>query len=250
MLVNFKNYDGLKFRIFETRKDMGTFVAERVVQAINTLLETKEKVRIIFACAPSQAEFLEEFVKADIDWGKIESFHMDEYVGLSDPKNGFAEFIKENLTTKVPIKKAHYIDPSTKESRESYIKAITSKPIDIVCLGIGENGHLAFNDPGYAKFDDQEVLKEVQLDDVCRQQQVNDGCFPEFDAVPKSALTLTIPILLAPKYMFCTVPGVTKKAILEKLIVSPVTEEIPCTIMKTRGNCWIYTDQKINETGE
>lgn len=244
-----KEYDNLDITIFKTRKEMGEKISYDVVNAIKTTLKKKDKVRMIFACAPSQEDFLKEFVKADIDWGRIESFHMDEYCNLENDKLGFAQFIKDNLTNLVPITNAHYIEPDEPEKRRAYVTALTAEPIDIVCLGIGENGHLAFNDPGVADFNDSEILKEVELDDVCRQQQVNDGCFPTFNDVPKSAVTLTIPVLTAPTYTFCIVPGSTKKAILEKFIVSSVQDSIPCTILKYQKNCWIYTDQDLNIKG-
>jgi glucosamine-6-phosphate deaminase len=125
---------------------------------------------------------------------------------------------------------------------DRYSGLINEAPIDIVCLGIGENGHLAFNDPPVADFNDPETVKVVSLDETCRQQQVNDGCFPSIESVPEQAITLTIPTLLSAQYLFCSVPGPTKKEAVRKTLHDPVSEKCPSTILRTHNHCNLYLD--------
>ena len=129
-----------------------------------------------------------------------------------------------------------------KEEAKRYTELLKNNPVDIVCMGIGENGHIAFNDPHEAKFDDLEMVKVVTLDDVCRMQQVNDGCFEKIDDVPKYALTLTIPTLMSAKYNFCVVPAKTKAEAVKKTVFGEVSEECPASILRTKDNSILYCD--------
>ena len=170
---------------------------------------------MIFAAAPSQNDFLEALIDdKTIEWERINAFHMDEYIGLGpDDPQGFGNFLKERIFDKVPFKSIFYINGQSdnlQEECERYAELLDSYPVDIVCLGIGENGHIAFNDPHVAHFNDSERVKIVSLDEKCRVQQVHDGCFSTLDRVPMSAFTLTIPALIAAEYMFCMVPSKTK----------------------------------------
>ncbi len=239
--------DNLTVKIFKTRDEMGACASLEAAECIKKLLSKKDEINMIFAAAPSQNETLAGLVAAEgIDWGRINAFHMDEYVGLSkEAPQCFGNFLKEAIFDKVPFKSVNYIaadGESDEEICRRYSELIKSHPIDIVCLGIGENGHIAFNDPWVADFNDSKIIKKVELDEVCRNQQVNDGCFKELDDVPKFALTLTVPTLFNADYLFCTVPAPTKAQAVYNTVNSPINEEVPATIMRNHKNAVMYCD--------
>lgn len=240
--------DQLKVRVYENREAMGKDAAEHAAAKIRELLGKQDRVRMVFAAAPSQNEFLEALTKAEgIDWRRITAFHMDEYIGLpAGAKERFSQFLKDAIFDKVNPGEVHLIgmNDSTEEEIRRYTELIQEAPIDIICLGIGENGHIAFNDPPVADFDDPEVIKPVELDAVCRQQQVNDGAFPTLDDVPTHALTLTIPTLMSGKHLYCMVPGPTKKEAVYKTLNGPITTECPASILRKHPDCTLYTDKE------
>ena len=240
--------DKLKVMIFSTREEMGNKAGNDVAQCIKKLLSEKEEVNMIFAAAPSQNETLAALISEDgIDWNRVNAFHMDEYIGLSpDAPQGFGNFLKNAIFSKLPFKSVNYIYAEGETAEETcarYTKLIKENLIDIVCLGIGENGHIAFNDPWVADFNDEAVIKKVELDEVCRQQQVNDGCFAKLDDVPKYALTLTVPTLFNADYLFCSVPAPTKADAVYKTINNEINEELPATIMRKHDNAIMYCDK-------
>ncbi len=240
--------DNLKVMVFETRAEMGKKAGIDAAECIRKLLLEKEEVNIIFAAAPSQNETLATLVAAeDIAWNRVNAFHMDEYIGLSkDAPQGFGNFLKDRIFSKLPFKSVHYIyaeDETPEETCLRYTKLIKENPIDIVCLGIGENGHIAFNDPPVADFNDKKIIKKVALDAVCRRQQVNDGCFARLADVPEFALTLTITTLMYADYLFCTVPAATKAEAVYKTVNSEINEAVPATIMRRHKHAALYCDK-------
>ncbi len=239
--------DKLTVKIFDSRDEMGKAAGTEAAAKIKELIAEKGEVNMIFAAAPSQNETLAALVAdKDIDWSKVNAFHMDEYIGLSpDAPQGFGNFLKDRLFGLLPFKSVNYIyaeGETPEQTCARYTKLIAENPIDIVCLGIGENGHIAFNDPWVADFNDKEVIKKVALDEVCRQQQVNDGCFAKIDDVPKYALTLTVPTLFNADYLFCTVPAATKADAVYKTVNNEINEDLPATIMRTHDNAIMYCD--------
>lgn len=248
-MQNFKK-DKLTVKIFETRAEMGKSAGKEISDCIKTLLTTKAELNMIFAAAPSQNEVLDYLANdKTIPWEKINAFHMDEYVGI-DPNapQGFARFLKNALFDKVPFKSVNTLnslnDPDAEAER--YSKLLKENPVDIVCMGIGENGHIAFNDPHVADFNDSVLVKKVDLDEVCRMQQVHDGCFATLDDVPKYALTLTVPALAAGKYQFCVVPAATKANAVKSTVNGEINETCPATILRTLENAILYCD---NDSG-
>jgi glucosamine-6-phosphate deaminase len=233
-------------RVYENRQALGTAAGQEAATAIRALLASQPGVRIVFAAAPSQNEFLDTLAEAPaIDWNRITAFHMDEYMGLpAGAPQTFGSYLRERLFDRVQPGRVHYLNPAGGEEAECerYGKLITEAPIDIVCLGIGENGHLAFNDPPVADFKDPLPVKVVTLDTICREQQVNDGCFPSLEAVPLQALTLTIPILLSAKWLFCMVPGVTKQNAVSRTLHEQASTACPSTILRSHPDCRMYTD--------
>ena len=240
--------DELSVKIMPSRNEMGRVAANDVINKIKELLAEKEELNIIFAAAPSQNEFIHHLILAsDIDWSRINAFHMDEYIGLDkNAPQGFGNFLKERLFDKVPFKTVNYINGQAGDidkECERYSCLLKNNPVDIVCLGIGENGHIAFNDPDLADFNDNELVKSVELELISRQQQVNEACFSHLDEVPLKAITLTIPALLQSKYMFCVVPAYNKAKAVYKTLNGQISEECPATILRTKENAILYLDK-------
>lgn len=239
--------DQLEVNISATRAAMGLLAADRVSAEINELLQTKEYINMIFAAAPSQNEFLEALTAKAIDWKRVNAFHMDEYIGLSpEAPQGFGNFLRERLFNKVPFNSVAYLNGNAEDQEaecKRYSELLKQYPAHICCLGIGENTHLAFNDPHVADFNDPRLVKIVDLDQACRQQQVNDGCFTTLDKVPQNALTLTIPALFKAASLYCMVPGKNKARAIYHTITAPVTEEYPSTILRTHSHAVLFTDE-------
>ena len=195
----------LTVKIYPTVQQMGKAAAQEVADRICNLLEGKAEINMIFAAAPSQEEFLHHLISDQrINWNRINAFHMDEYIGLlPDAPQSFGNFLRIRIFDKVPFKNVYYLNGHATDLEEEctrYTSLLSQFPTDIVCLGIGENGHIAFNDPDVANFNDPKLIKIVKLDHVCRQQQVNEKCFETLEQVPTEALTLTIPALLKAKW--------------------------------------------------
>lgn len=238
--------DNLKVNIYDTRKLMGEAAAKDVAAKLKDLLAKKETVRMIFAAAPSQNEVLETLVNdKSIAWDRVDAFHMDEYVGLPvDAPQGFGNFLNNAIFSKLPFKSVTYIngqiDP--KIACTEYADKLSAAPVDIVLMGVGENGHIAFNDPPVADFNDKEVIKPVKLDEICRNQQVNDGCFKNINEVPTHALTLTVPTLFNADYLFCVVPAKTKANAIFSMINGDISEKCPASILRKHNNAVLYLD--------
>lgn len=243
-----KKYDDLEVRIYDSRSKMGKAAASDIAEAVREVLGRKEECSMIFAAAPSQNEVLEALREdASIEWGRIRAFHMDEYCGLApDAPQAFGNFLEEALFAKVPLKAVHYLRDAGAAPEEvcaNYAALLERYPADIVCLGIGENGHIAFNDPPVADFRDPELVKVVELDSVCRRQQVNDGCFSSLDAVPSFAVTLTVPALCRAERMFCVVPGVRKADAVQNTCKGEIGEKCPATALRRHGGAVLYLDR-------
>lgn len=233
---------------FNSRGALGAQAAADVAEAVRNLLREKETINMIFAAAPSQIEFLNSFQNdPNVDFSRINAFHMDEYIGLpNDAPQRFGQFLKRYLFDKVGFRSVNYLDGNAADIEAEcrrYARLLQEYPPDIVCLGIGENGHIAFNDPAEADFDDPQSVKMVHLDDICRHQQVNDGCFTQLEDVPKAALTLTIPTLIHADYHFCMVPGKTKAQAVHNALYSEISEACPATILRLCRNIVLYVDQ-------
>ena len=233
-------------RRYASREEMGLAVEKDVRDAIVSLLKEKETISMIFAAAPSQNEFLAAMAAdPEIDYSRIIAFHMDEYVGLpSDAPQGFGNFLRDRLFGLVPFKEVHYLNGNAADIEaecEAY-GAMLKDGVDIVCMGIGENGHIAFNDPHVADFHDGKAVKIVGLDDVCRMQQVHDGCFAAIEEVPTHALTLTIPTLMHASRHFCMVPAATKAEAVYRTVYGPIGENCPATALRLCPDAVLYTD--------
>ena len=239
--------DNLIVNIYETRKEMGVAAAKDIKECILSLLKKKEEIRMIFAAAPSQNEVLEALRSdKEIPWERVDAFHMDEYIGLSaDAPQGFGNFLRRAIFDHAPMRSVSYIDITASDAEaecERYAALLTEAPIDIVVMGIGENGHIAFNDPPVADFNDPKAVKPVELDEICRNQQVNDGCFAKIEDVPKTAITLTVPTLFAGEHLFCIVPASTKANAVRTTLTGEIGEHCPASVLRRHQNATLYLD--------
>jgi glucosamine-6-phosphate deaminase len=239
-------YEYLVVKIFEDRPSMGAAAAKAVAEKVNELLNVQEFVNVIFASAPSQNEFLEELTRKDVDWRRVNAFHMDEYIEL--PENHpatFKHFLWQKLFSKINLHSINYINgnaPSIGEECRRYAALLAEYPADLVCLGIGENGHLAFNDPPVADFNDAALVKMVRLDGDCRQQQVNDGCFANLADVPGYAITLTIPALMHGRFIYGIVPGKQKQQAVYNTLTQKIDEQYPASVLRRHPNATLFLD--------
>lgn len=229
-----------------TREMLGKISSKDVCERVRELLSENETVNMIFAAAPSQIDFLDCFCRCDLEFGRINAFHMDEYIGLKEEApQRFGNFLDKYLFSRVKFKSVHYLSCDKKtpdEACRSYSDLLEQFPADIVCMGIGENGHIAFNDPAFADFSDKKLVKTVELDEICRAQQVNDKCFEKLSEVPHRALSLTVPALMRAKYHFCMVSTSLKAKAVRETICGEISEKCPATILRTSRNATLYLD--------
>lgn len=239
--------DLLTVNIYDSRSEMGKAAGADIKACILSLLEKKETINMIFAAAPSQNEVLESLATdKEIPWNRVNAFHMDEYIGLSkDAPQGFGNFLKAHIFGLADFKSVNYIDISAPDADAEcarYSALLKEYPTDIVVMGIGENGHIAFNDPPVADFNDAKAVKPVALDEICRNQQVNDGCFAKIDDVPKTAITLTVPTLFAGDHLFCIVPAKTKAKAVYATVNGEIGEHCPATVLRRHESAILYLD--------
>lgn len=239
--------DSLVFQIYDTRAEGGRQAASDGAEVIRDLLAKQEWVNIVFAAAPSQNDTLASLLaEPGIDWSRVRAFHMDEYVGFGrECPQSFGFYLYEHIFGKLPFGEVHYLngaaaDPEAECAR--YAGLLAEYPTDIVFLGIGENAHIAFNDPWIADLNDPKKVKLVPLDEVCRKQQVHDGCFPTLADVPTHAFTLTVPALVGAKHLFCTVPCATKAEAVYRTATEEISADTPATAMRRHPHAVMYCD--------
>lgn len=234
--------------IYTTRAEAGMAAAAHVNELLGSILSKQREARVIFACAPSQNEFLAALtgpLKHAVDWKRVVAFHMDEYLGLdAQHPASFRHYLHTHFLSRVEVGTFHPIrgEVAPREECARYTALIDEAPIDLVCMGIGENGHLAFNDPPVAHFEDPARVKVVELDAMCRQQQVNDGCFPALQDVPLHALTLTLPVFRAARHLSVVVPGPRKAAAVAAACGGPVSTACPASLIQCREDVRLFLD--------
>jgi glucosamine-6-phosphate deaminase len=245
--------DHLKIEIHPDRWALGVSAARAAAAYINRTLEKLPIIRIIFACAPSQNGFLSALVDpaiigVSIDWKRVHVFHMDEYVGLApDHKQSFRSYLQEHLLNHVPATTRFLLSAESSDlikASDEYARLIAEQPIDLICLGVGENGHIAFNDPPVADFSDSKLVKVVKLDRRCREQQVNDGCFSKIADVPTHALTLTVPVFRRAKKLSIHVPGSRKALAIKAMLRGEISTECPASILRMHPQAVLYLDRE------
>lgn len=237
----------LKIEIHKSAEAAGEAAAQASYSMLRGVFRREDTVALIFATGSSQLHLLRSLTSLpEFPWNKVQGFHMDEYIGLPpDHVASFRRYMRENLCQRVPIKQFHEIDgtsPDPEAVCREYACRLRSANPQLCFLGIGENGHLAFNDPGEADFKDSKEMKIVTLDSICQQQQVAEGWFSSLAEVPEQALTLTIPALLSVPRLIVSVPGPRKAEIMRRVIEEPVSTACPATVLKMHPNVTVYLD--------
>ena len=242
-----KYFEALQVNVFANRRIMGDYAALEAAGAIKRLSNEKDEINILFAAAPSQDDFLRALLSdKSIPWEKINAFQLDEYIGIrADAPQRFAGYLSRTILDAVPLREFYAMDCEStdiKKEIERYSRELAAHPADIAFIGIGENGHIAFNDPGIADFEDKLAVKEVLLDERSRRQQVNDKCFDRIELVPKSAITLTIPAIISCDRIFCIVPGPSKAQAVYDTLYAEKDRLRPSTILRGKKGASLYLD--------
>lgn len=246
LLRSFK-VDELQVQVFASQAAMSSHVAHTTQAYLQTVLAAQGSAAVILATGNSQIKFLEELVRlGGVDWSRITLFHMDEYLGISgDHTASFRKYMRERVASRVNPRVFHYLQGDARlpiEECDRYTQLLKAQPIDLCCLGVGENGHIAFNDPPVANFEDPRSVSIVKLDAACRQQQVGEGHFPSLDFVPQYALTLTIPLLCSARKMLCVAPEKRKNAAVTAMLKGPVSTSCPASILRRQPQATLLLD--------
>jgi len=237
----------MKDQRFDTKEEMGAAAAAAGAAKMRTAMEERGEINIIVATGASQFEMLEALTQEDgIDWTKVTVFHLDEYVGLSiEHPASFRKYLKERFEDQLPtpVKAFHYINAEDNPEAECHRvgELITASPIDVAFVGIGENGHLAFNDPP-ADFETEEPYLVVELDEACRQQQFGEGWFPNLEAVPAKAISMSVRQIMKSGSIICTVPDKRKSEAVRNAVEGEVTPQVPASILQEHADCHLYLD--------
>jgi glucosamine-6-phosphate deaminase len=231
--------------VFPSPRELARAAADDAASILCRAVETRGAANAMFATGNSQIDFLDELMARTIEWSKVDVFHMDEYIGVGpDHPAGFGRYIRARIAARAHPRAAHYLrgmgDPQAECDR--YAGLLRAHPLDLCCLGIGENGHLAFNDPPVADFDDPVDLKVVELDVSCRQQQVGEGHFPSLADVPTHAITVTIPALLRATHVLAVVPEARKAGPVAAALEGPLSTDCPASALRTCAHAALYLD--------
>lgn len=230
--------------------EAGRMAGRHAARVLRDAVAARGTARVLFASAPSQEQLLEELRTADVPWAQVEAFHVDEYIGIdSQAPQGFGRWLATRLFDHVPVD-ARLIDPSADPSAEAvrYADLLRVAPLDLACLGIGVNGHLAFNEPYHWLVDDTVAVREIVLDEVSRQQQVDDDCFASLDEVPTSALTVTVPQLLSAATVVVTATGAHKAAAIAGALDPGVKASVPASALQMHDDATLYVDPAAAST--
>ncbi|HVX24887.1 MAG TPA: glucosamine-6-phosphate deaminase [Parafilimonas sp.] len=235
----------MKIEMYDSDNALGKAAAKHAAQLLRKAIETNGSANIILATGTSQFETLSNLINEDVDWSKISMFHLDEYIGLPIAHAAsFRKYLQERFISKVDLKKVYLINGETNAQQECKRlgELITQHPIDVALIGIGENGHLAFNDPP-ADFETEEPYIIVELDNACRQQQMNEGWFNSIDDVPQKAISMSVKQIMKSKNIICSVPGKRKAVAVKNCLENTVSNLFPASILQTHMHCIVYLDK-------
>jgi glucosamine-6-phosphate deaminase len=235
-----------RIHIYPSRSELGAAAAARAAQLIRDAIAKHRRARVIVATGNSQLPLVEALVQQKLDWKAVEIFHMDEYAGMkSDHPSSFRLWIRTRVEEKVHPVKANYLagDAADLEAEmKRYSQLLNAEPIDLAFVGFGENGHIAFNDPHVANFNDPATVKRITLDDASRRQQAGEGHFKDFDSVPKEALTVTCSGLFRAESWVCCVPERRKAEAVRNALEGPIAESCPASLVRRHPNADVYLD--------
>lgn len=239
--------DELNVEVFASQPEMALNAAHTVREYLIERIESNGAARAILATGNSQIQFLKTLIDlGGVDWSKVTLFHMDEYLGISAThKASFRLYMKERVESLVNPQHFHYLDgnaPLPLDECDRYSRLLKEAPVDLCCLGVGENGHIAFNDPPVADLDDPHYVKLVKLDDACKMQQVNEGHFPSLEAVPPYAFTLTIPALCSAQKMICLSPETRKAKAIQAALEGEIGTACPASALRREPQATLYLD--------
>ncbi|MGL5438006.1 MAG: glucosamine-6-phosphate deaminase [Lachnospiraceae bacterium] len=232
--------------IYNTVGEMGREAAKAIARELNQAIERRGEARLLLSTGASQFEMIDELIKADVKWEMVTMFHLDEYVGLPETHNAsFRKYLKERLVAKVHLKEAVFVDgEGDAEANIRYLtERITEEPVDVAAIGIGENGHIAFNDPP-ADFETAESYFVVALDERCKLQQVREGWFGDIGEVPARAISMTISQILKAKVIVSVVPHRVKAEAVAATLRENVNNQVPATILKTHPDWRLFLDKE------
>ncbi len=236
----------LTVKVFETKEELGNAAAQAAAKYLATL-QKQEYINLLFSTGASQFPLVDGLREQSIEWKKIHGFHLDEYKGMSaDHPASFRLWLRERIEKAFKPARFSYIEGNAKDADQEcnrYSQLIVANPIDLAFIGIGENGHIAFNDPPVADFDDPKQVKVVLLDEDCRKQQLGEGWFPTLEDVPREALTLTIPGILRSEVIISVVPDKRKANAVKNALSGPITTACPASILRTHQNVTLYLDR-------
>lgn len=239
--------DWLQVRVYRNKLELGEAAAADAAAIIRQAIARQGRARVIVGTGNSQDEMINALVaRGGLDWSRVEVFHMDEYVGLSqEHPASFRRWLKRRVVDVARPGQAHYLEgdaPDPEAECRRYGALLQQAPIDITFIGFGENGHIAFNDPHVADFNDPKAVKQVEMDHRCRAQQVGEGHFPDVDAVPRHALTLTCPTLTGARNLVCVVPDLRKAEAVRNALLGPVTPACPAALVRRHPHATLYLD--------
>ncbi|GBE92616.1 glucosamine-6-phosphate deaminase [Nostoc cycadae] len=244
---NFFRVDDLQVQVYNSEAEMAENVAQITRKYLKDILEKQGKAAVLLATGNSQLKFLDALIQlGGVDWSKITLFHLDEYLGITaDHPASFRRYLRERVENKLTPQEFHYIEGDTLEpvaECDRYTQLLQAQPIDLCCLGVGENGHLAFNDPSVANFQDPYSVKLVKLDLVNRQQQVNTGYFPNIDSVPQYAFTVTLPLICSANKIICLAPEKRKAQVVKQMLQQTISTDCPASILRHQSQATLFLD--------
>lgn len=247
MMKKILKFKAPKVWVYDEPMEMGRAAADHVEGKLKAAILEKGFANLILATGTSQFQFLDALKEKELDWQKITVFHLDEYLGITDAHPAsFQKYLKDRILTEVKPKQVYFLNGSASDIAKEvayYSQKLKEHPIDIACIGIGENGHIAFNDPPVADFTDPKWVKVVTLDVACRNQQLGEGWFSSLEEVPEQALTLTIPAIMHCKSISCVVPDTRKAEAVYNCLYGKISENCPASILRTHPESVLFLDK-------
>jgi glucosamine-6-phosphate deaminase len=235
---------GLKIKLMENSMELGKAAAAYSAKVLNSIIVEKGNARLVLSTGASQFDTLKALVNENVDWSKVEMFHLDEYVGLPETHPAsFRKYLKERFVSQVNLKNAYFVsgEGDVKRNIEELTRLLRKEPIDLALIGIGENGHIAFNDPP-ADFDTKEAYITVNLNEDCKKQQLGEGWFKSLQDVPNKAISMTVYQIMQSKVIVSCVPHKVKAMAIKRTLENDLTNKIPATMLKTHPDCTLFID--------